>query len=681
MDNKKNQIYYYEVIVPNALKKNLIYSFDQLLSIGTWVQVPLRSRQVRAVIFKKKNSFQSGAFSIRSISFVEDYPPLSIGRLHWLYWMAQYYHHPLEAVVHLSWPRSLKSKVFTSFAKKNKCLKKEIKEEKNLIEQKIVLTEEQTKCIQDIQHFGSQEFRVHLLHGVTGSGKTEIYFRLIESAVKKKRGVLILVPEISLTPQHIDRFSNRFPHCVVGLHSGLSIKEKCKKWTQVLRGEKTIVIGPRSALFCPIPKLSWIIVDEEHEAHFKQEEKLKYQARDSAVMLGKSLDIPVILASATPSLESWWNAQNGKYHYHQLKKRVFQTALPQFELVDMRKKTGSLNSSDQPSFSDLPWWMSNRLYQTIEEVLKKKEQVVLFINRRGEAGGLFCRACGFCFSCPDCDISLTLHSSKHLVCHYCGWRMEKPDACTQCREDQLFSVGLGTEAVQKKIQHLFPHAQILRADRDAIRNHREWTQSVHQIHNRQVDIVVGTQMIAKGLDFPFLTLVAVLLIDQGFNRPDFRSAEKNFQLITQIAGRAGRRKKLGKVILQTFHPDHPLLSVLMKGDYEQYANRELSQRKKYFYPPFSRLILIRTQSAVDTHALEAVLRIKDRISSVKQVSILGPAPARIFKLRKQYRYHLLLKGSHLTALHNVAQIISQSLSPHLPSGVQVHINCDPAELM
>ena len=446
-----------------------------------------------------------------------------------------------------------------------------------------------------------------------------------------------MVPEISLTPQHIERFSLRFPHQVVCLHSGMSQKQKATAWIQMVKGIKTILIGPRSALFCPIPNTAWIILDEEHESHFKQEEKLKYHARDSAIILGKQLNIPVILASATPSMESWRNIQIGKYHYYQLKKRVFKTPLPQIQLVDMRKKTPSIKSSTyhkNPTASNQPWWLSDVLYKALKDTFHHKEQAALFINRRGEASCILCPACGFHFSCPNCDISLTQHQKNHLVCHYCAWREEKPDQCPKCGWDKLSAIGLGTELVQKEIIQLFPNMKIIRADRDRIRNYTDWTECIKKIENKKVDILVGTQMIAKGLDFPNLALVGIILADQDLRRPDFRSSERSFQLLTQMAGRAGRRIRPGKVILQSYYPDHPVLQTLIKGNYQQFADQELKYRNKYLYPPFVKLLLVRTQGTSAALTLETTKHIKTHLQKIKGLKLLGPRSSHDFPSQK-----------------------------------------------
>ncbi|MDE0119519.1 MAG: primosomal protein N' [Bdellovibrionales bacterium] len=666
------KIYYYEVALPLSLGKNLIYFSYDLFQIGDSVWVPLKNSKKSGVILKRELSTRRRGFNVKPIlSSDPEREQLSIARMRWLSWLAEYYQYDLGLVVHLSFPPSV------GFSKKSISKTSSLKSGQNSSFPKSSqqalkpsLTEEQKKCLSEMQlSQGSKRsgFRVHLLHGVTGSGKTEIYFRLVEPALQKNESVLILVPEIALTPQHIERFSLRFPGQVACFHSGLSPKEKYQQWMSVLKGDKKILIGPRSALFCPLPRLAWIIVDEEHESHFKQEEKLKYHGRDAAIYLGKCLNVPVVLASATPSMESWWNARSGKYIYHCLKKRVFKTQVPKIEVVDMKKEHKG---------RELPYWLSTPLHKALKESLKREEQAALFLNRRGE-NSIFCPACVYHFSCANCDISLTQHQSSHLLCHYCGFREEKPKNCPGCGGTELFSFGIGTARLQKELETLFPLARIVRADRDAVRNHKEWADILNKIEKREVDMVIGTQMIAKGLDFPYLSLVGVILADQGLSRPDFRSAEKSFQLITQMAGRAGRRQRPGRVILQSYQPFHPVISFLKEGNYEKFTEQELYQRKKYQYPPFGKLSLVRIQSISASFAFNAGLKICAKLRHIKNIALLGPAPAPYFRLRNKYRYHLLLKSEKAGPLKEAEDLILSLTKKEKTSPVRVDINRDP----
>ena len=671
-------MYYYEVALPYPLRQALIYQSERRLPSGAFVFVPLRSQAVPGVVLKQ-SALPKKQIKLKNILLPNERPPdLDFRRLKWLKWMAQYYHYPESKVIHLSFPFASACSL-KQFMKKNN---KKLSDKKTTSRPCLVqpgsaavypsLSAEQSRCIKDIQSQGDKNFCVHLIHGVTGSGKTEIFFRLIEPALAQKKSALILVPEIALTPQHIKRFSQRFPGQVASLHSGLTVKEKKQQWRDLLTRQKRILIGPRSALFCPLPDLAWIIVDEEHESHFKQEDNLKYQGRDCAVYLGKCLNIPVVLASATPSMESWQNAQSGKYFYHSLKQPVLGKVLSKLEVVDMKKQL------KEPG---RPWWMSAVLLQALKTSFQKKEQSALFLNRRGEQSFLFCPSCGFQFFCSNCDISLTQHKKNYLLCHYCGFQEEKPEQCTQCGGEQLKSFGLGTQTLEKELKKLFPQARIARADRDEIQNHIEWADLISRMENKEVDILIGTQMIAKGLDFSDLNLVGVILADQGLNRPDFRSAEKHFQLLTQMAGRAGRRAKPGRVILQTFNPNHFLIQSLQKGSYRDFSLQELKHRKKHRYPPFGRLILIRVQSLKESSAFQQARRIRDNLEKkFPGLELLGPAPAPLFRIRNKYRYHLLLKSTPEQAkkLDLAGPWLLQSKNQS--AGVQVYINKDPVSM-
>ena len=660
MSSEKNQKYY-EVALPLNIKKNLIYASPWELKAGESVFVSVRNKKRPAVILSQCSN--PPPFETKPILAKDtDRAPLAPARMQWLCWLADYYHHNLGSVIHLSFP--------PPSAKNPRPIKKKpppFSETAGLAQpdpNKPSLTEEQQKSLQEIQ--GHKGFRTHLLHGVTGSGKTEIFFRLIEPSLQEGKSALILVPEIALTPQHIKRFSHRFPQKVACFHSGLSLKEKRLQWMSLLKGEKQVLIGPRSALFCPLPRLSWIIVDEEHTGHFKQEEKLKYQGRDSAVYLAKCLNIPIVLASATPSLESWQNARTGKYLYHSLKKQVFRSPSSKIILVDMKKEKAKNHS--------LPSWLSGTLYSALQKTLAGGEQSALFLNRRGESTYVFCSTCSYSFSCANCDIALTQHQKSHLLCHYCGFRREKPFICPECQQGEVLSFGVGTAALQKELTGLFPSARICRADRDEIKTHKQWSKVLDQIENREVDILIGTQMIAKGLDFPHLNLVGLILADQGLNWPDFRAGEKSFQLILQMAGRAGRRSKQGQVILQSYNPSHPIIRAIINRDFEGFAQRDLKYRKKHGYPPFGRLSLVRTQSISSKKALKTAEKINQQLKHIKGLETLGPAPAPYVRLKNQYRYHLLLKSQYPAILKQAGEIIARQRS--LP-GVRTDINRDP----
>ena len=692
---RSQKIRYYEVALPLRLQSHLIYTSEKQWSPGTPVLVPLKTRTQQAVILKEVKP-PAGDMVFKSVlSRDRDRVSLSEVRLKWLMWMARYYHHNPGLVVHLSFPplKPLKKNKspparegFVSEASETKAFQQvgeglvpEASDKGKSPSRKggdlspssrgTVLNAEQLKCVTDIRREG-QGFKVHLLKGVTGSGKTEVFFELMAPVLKQNRTVLVLVPEIALTPQHVKRFSLRFGGEVACFHSHLSPRQKTNVWEEVLKGTKRILLGPRSVLFCPLPNLGLIVVDEEHEVSFKQEDKLKYHGRDGAIYLARCLNVPVILASATPSLESWHHVQTGRYDCHQLQQRFFKAPVPVVEIVDMKKEN---------KHPDRPFWLSESLHQALSLCLKKKKQAALFLNRRGESSYVFCPGCGYSFSCLNCDISLTQHQKTHLVCHYCGYREEKPPRCPECGSGELATYGLGTQSLQQELQLLFPQARVARADRDEIKTHREWQALVQEVETGSVNILIGTQMIAKGLDFPGLSLVGMVLADPSLHIPDFRSSEKSFQLFMQMAGRCGRRQNPGRVLLQTYNPSHPVVQSLKKGDYENFALQELGHRKKYNYPPFCRLALIRTQALKKEKALQTAVRIKESLKKFGDIKLLGPAPAPVFRIKNQYRYHLLLKGDTAQTLNSPLRQVEQI--PLKTLTARVHINRDPVSML
>ena len=511
---------------------------------------------------------------------------------------------------------------------------------------------------------------MHLIYGVTGSGKTEVYKALVQKTLEQKKQVLILLPEIFLTLQIVNRFKKSFPEEVAVLHSGLKAREKTQTWFSLMEGEKNILIGTRSALFCPLPRLGLIVLDEEHSVSFKQEDKLKYHARDSALKLAQILDIPIVLGSATPSLDSWHQAQQGKYQLHQLKKRVFGQKLPQVQVVDL--KTAPLK--------DNIFWLSKELHLKIKETLSQKKQVALFLNQRGQARALFCVECGHVDYCPHCDIALTLHQASYLLCHYCDFVKKRPSLCVSCHKDSLMEKGVGTEKVETFLKSLFPSARVFRADRDAIDSDSEMKAFLQTVEQKEADILIGTQMLSKGLDFPSIHLVGLLLADMGFHFPDFRAGEQAFQTLMQMAGRAGRGQR-GEVILQTFNPQHGSVQFIQNHNYEAFSQEELKHREKLFYPPFSRLCLFQIDSLNEKKGGECASELAQlaRKKMLPEMEILGPSPAPLFKLRQFYRFQLLVKASN----HRVLQIFLNRVLKHIKSSrfLRVKVDRDPVSLL
>jgi primosomal protein N' (replication factor Y) (superfamily II helicase) len=667
---------FWSVAVDAPLSKPLTYKASAelvpFLRRGHLVQLPLGKRKARGLILGP--ILEKPDIELKEISAVEDeYLPLPEFFLKWLEWLSQYYFHPIGSVASLAYPPLKKAKKENSTRKPSVIPRAEKATAPDL-------TEEQKKVVTEI--LSHQGFSPHLLYGVTGSGKTEVYIRLLENTLKNKQKGLILVPEISLTPQLIQRFVSRFGDQVAVLHSQLTERERTNQWWEMQAGHKSILIGARSALFCPIDNLGLVIVDEEHEPSYKQDEKLKYNGRDAAVMLAKFAGCPVVLGSATPSLESWKNALDKKYHFHEMSERVLGRSLPEVQIVDMR---------DIEKKSDLPFWMSQELQTAIAETLAKKEQVALFLNRRGVAPLVICQSCGFTSECPNCDINLTLHGRSHLVCHYCDYHENFKEVCPDCKEGEMSAVGLGTELLEQEIKRLFPEARVARADRDEITNRTELEELIHRMENRQIDVLVGTQMIAKGLDFTGLTLVGLVLADVGFNLPDFRATERSFQLMTQVSGRSGRHvmagESPGRVIIQTFNPQHPALEYAKQADFKGFAQVELDNRAALGYPPFGKIISVRLQGTDLAKVQVASKKVAQRATELKkinsvydQVQVLGPATAPLAKVRRNYRYHILLKGPDSKILNKFCRHVFGDLS-WLPKSTRAAADIDPFNLL
>lgn len=667
-----------EIAVEAPLKKPLTYKFDQIHlppQRGQRVNVPLGKRLAKGTVLGPARNSGDSKFEIKSIQSVdEEFPILPENYLNWLEWIAKYYLHPLGLVIESVFP-PLERKTVTRASKRPPVIP--VLEPK----ERPTLTAEQAQVLEQI--LSTDGFQTHLLHGVTGSGKTEVYLRLLEKTLQNSKNGLVLVPEISLTPQLIHRFAERFGDQVGVLHSQLTDRERTNQWWDIVSGKKKILIGARSALFCPVPNLGVIIVDEEHESSYKQDEKLKYHGRDCAVMLGRYMNCPVILGSATPSLESWKNALEGKYKLHQMLHRVGNRALPELRILDLKK-------TKKATF-DIPGWMHQDLWQAMTEALGRKEQVALFLNRRGTSNMLLCPACGFVNDCPNCDISLTLHGRNHLVCHYCDYHETAKEICPECKEGEMTTFGVGTEQIENDIRNLFPEARIARADRDEIQNRVEMEDLITRMEKGEIDVLIGTQMIAKGLDFERLKLVGLILADVGFNLPDFRATERSFQLITQMAGRAGRHiqegELPGQVLIQTLNPDHPSLSFALQQDFGHFAANELQIRMALNYPPYGRLASFRIQS-ISLQKVKSVARtlalraqtLKAQNSRYANVEVLGPAEAPLAKLRGQYRYHLLIKTTSSQELNSFCQqLLGQE--DWVTAGTRILVDIDPLHLL
>ena len=513
-----------------------------------------------------------------------------------------------------------------------------------------------------------ERFEVILLKGVTGSGKTEVYLRAALHTIGLGKRVLLLVPEISLTPLLVSRLEVVAAGEVATLHSGMSIAERTNSWEAVRRGQAKLVVGVRSGVFAPIPDLGLIIVDEEHDTSFRQEDTPSYNARDVAVKRGQLEKIPVVLGSATPSFESWHNASEGKYHLALLPHRVTPAADPDLILVDM-------SDPDQTDF-DHPA-LSMALRDELAGVIERGEQAMLFLNRRGLAPFLLCPDCRHTVPCPNCSVTLTFHANRKAVCHYCGHKQDPPDQCPDCASRKLGPVGTGTQGVEKGLKELFPGVAVDRLDRDALGKKGALEGIYRRMDSGETTILVGTQMLAKGHDFPNVTLAGILSAEQALDLPDFRSGERTFQIITQVAGRAGRGERPGKVVIQTFTPDHYAITTALSGDHEAFYDAEIETRRILGYPPFGRMGRIILDGANEEKVTSAAFTLTGQLPTRKDNRILGPAPAPLVKIRNRYRWHILV----LTKNHReMVKVLHAARKVNVP-GVRVTTRVDPVQLL
>lgn len=541
--------------------------------------------------------------------------------------------------------------------------------------QALQLTDEQQVALQAITTaMDLQMAQTFLLHGVTGSGKTEVYLQAIQKVLEEGKEAIMLVPEISLTPQMTERFRSRFGEMVAVMHSGLSVGEKYDEWRKIQQGKVKVVVGARSAIFAPFTNIGLIILDEEHESTYKQEDSPRYHARDVAIWRSEFYKCPIILGSATPALESFARAKKGVYKLLSLKHRALHQALPTVFIADMREELRQGNRS----------MFSQSLIEAIRLRLEKKEQMVLFLNRRGYSSFVLCRDCGTVVQCPNCDISLTYHrTTEKLKCHYCGYEEHVPQICPQCQSDHIRYFGTGTQKVEEELYKLFPEARVLRMDVDTTKHKGAHEEILEIFGAGQADILLGTQMIAKGLDFPNITLVGVLSADTSLHLPDYRAAERTFQLLTQVSGRAGRHDKLGEVIIQTYTPEHYAIELAKSQEYEPFYEREMFLRRRSNYPPYYFVALIQLSHEDVMMAAEYAGRVADwlRGNLSNQVAIIGPTTASIARLQNRYRYQCLIKYKIEPNLIPVLQrLLAMYRAEWIKQGILMTVDLDPSTI-
>ncbi len=543
-----------------------------------------------------------------------------------------------------------------------------------------VLTDEQATAFAALGlAIDAGAFATFVLHGVTGAGKTEVYLRAIERASAKGRGSILLVPEIALTPQLVSRFRARFGDDVGVIHSGLSAKERHAMWMRLRTGVVNVAIGARSAVFAPVQNLGLLIVDEEHDPSFKQEEGVRYNARDMAMLRAHRTSSVCILGSATPSLESELLVRTNKAQKLRLRQRAHKDAvLPKVEIIDLRRTPPGPTGDKRVS---LP------LHRAIEKALAAKGQIILFLNRRGFSPSVRCEACGDLVSCPDCSVAMTFHKGKRseLRCHYCDRRTRMPEKCTKCGANALSLEGLGTEKLEETLSAAFPEARVARLDRDVAGSADKVEAIMGAMRNREIDILVGTQMVTKGHDLPDVLLVGVINADAAISMPDFRASERAFQLLVQVAGRAGRGERAGKVLVQTYDPSHHAIIHAARHDVDAFVAQELLDREELFYPPYARSALVRVdgpeESAVKAAATELAAAASAAITSgALLVEVKGPAPAPVLRIRGRFRYRVLLHAKERAALRTVLAAVRARLAS-LPRAIGVQLDVDPMQLL
>lgn len=569
-----------------------------------------------------------------------------------------------------------KELVDISLSSLNTLIKKNILLEKKLehyrlsynekIEAKKELTNDQKLVVDEV--LANTGYFPYLLFGVTGSGKTEVYMELIEDSLNKGKTSIVLVPEISLTPQMVLRFQKRFGDNIAAIHSALSDGEKYDEWRRIVKGEAKIVIGARSAIFAPLNNIGMIIIDEEHSDSYKQDDSNpRYNAKDIALLRGKYHNCPVIMGSATPSLEVFARAKKGVFKLLELPNRINGKSLPHINIVDMNE----MISKTKGHFSPV-------LLEAISARLLKNEQIILLLNRRGYSSFVTCKNCGYTFKCPNCDITLTYHkSSRTLRCHYCGYGTKVYDTCPECHEKSINDLGVGTEKVEEELNKLFPESRILRMDFDTTSRKGMHEKMIKAFKNHEYDILLGTQIVSKGLDFDNVTLVGVINADTSLNIPDFRSSETTFSLLAQVAGRAGRSDKEGEVIIQTFNPEHYAIQYTKKHDYLGFYNREMSIRRELKYPPYYYICYVKISGKDNKYIYEESLKIT-KLFHNKLISmiILGPSPCTIFKLNNIYRYGIILKYKKDEDLREVLNKVIEHYKDN--RNIKIDVNFNPS---
>lgn len=655
-----------QVALPTPLKQLFDYLPPEVVDFtslkpGVRVKVPFKQKQLTGILVHLSNISTLSYERIKpAISVIDEVPLISEDVLKLSKWMADYYHRSLGEILSQGLPLALRQgKLVDEIC---------VPLDANDVYEPPILNDQQQNAVEKILSIPSH-FQPFLLHGITGSGKTEVYLAVIEAYLAQGKQVLVLVPEISLTPQLIARFRKRLQAPIAIFHSSLLPKARLSTWLAAKGGHVKVIIGTRSALFTPFANLGLIIVDEEHDAAFKQQDRCRYHGRDVAVMRALINKIPIILGSATPSFESLLNCERNRYQYLSLPDRAGGAALPICETVDMRAQIKSNG-------------LSTPLIHAMKQTIAAGNQALLFLNRRGFAPVLYCIQCGWIAICNRCEMRLVYHLNPlQLQCHHCDITKKIAQQCEQCHATPLQPVGLGTQRLEQTLQKLFPNISIIRMDRDNTRRKGTLETLLQQIRETPSAILLGTQMLSKGHDFPNVTLVGVIDVEGGLLSANFRAPEQMGQLLLQVAGRAGRAHKPGKVLIQTYNPSHPLLDLLLQKGYQAFADHLLAERKQSHLPPFYYLALLRTESHRKEQGWQLLQDIKSQLSNFQSVDILGPASAFISKKKGRFLQQLIFRASNRQALQQFLHALDQQLEqlPH-KSKVKLILDIDPIEL-
>lgn len=659
-----------------AIPVSLYRSFDYLLPEGVSVEqaipgmrikVPFGKREVVGILVSVDQTSSLALNQLKhAVQILDSTPLFSDNLLKLIHWTSEYYHHPLGEVFAVALPTLLRQG--RSLPDKFLAKKQDPPEQ---IVTKIILNSHQQQAVTAITN-GFEQFQIFLLNGVTGSGKTEVYLQAVAAALQLKKQALILVPEIGLTPQIIARFQERFSEPIAAFHSGLTERERLDAWTRTKLGLARVIIGTRSAVFAPLQNPGIIIVDEEHDLSYKQQEGLRYSARDLAIMRSRLENIPIVLGSATPSLESLQNVEQKRYQCLLLPERTGQAVHPKFGFIDLRNQI-------------LDCGLSTQLLNSIKQHLNQDGQVLLFLNRRGFAPVLLCHGCGWVADCKRCDAKMTLHQYPSLLqCHHCGAQRALDQKCPSCQNQNLLPLGLGTQRLEEALGKHFPDVGIIRIDRDNTRRKGTLQSYLQQIHQGQKQILIGTQMLTKGHHFPDVTLVAVLNADNGLFSADFRATERIAQLLIQVAGRAGRAERSGEVLIQTHNPDNPLLRCLLEGGYGAFAEVALAERIAAKLPPFAAFALLRAEATSKNYPHDFLKEVRDAILHLSsgKVEVLGPIASLMERKAGRYRAQLLFNAQNRSALHSVLnQVIGRIDSFVHVRRVRWSLDVDPLELV